>query len=267
MIYIAPSILLAATSGSLSCPVFLWDNLVTVSGIAADYANASYPATNLANAQTSSLWKSTSTAAQNIIFTVDPDSPINGVGIARHNFGTGLVGVKIYGKTADPGAVYVLLADLAPGDDSPIFAILTGGYYVNIKITLTPVSVIPQAAVVYVGTSLIMPRSTPPGFVAIKDSLERQTLTGFAENGDFLGDITTSERLATTVDFKLLDGAWYRANMRQFVQSSDPFFYAQAPALYPNECGFCKFSGVPKGQVNQFTGEIDVSIPLIGLAL
>jgi hypothetical protein len=267
MMYIAPSVLLAATGTSLNCPVFLWDNLVTASGITADYADASYPATNLANPQTTSVWKSGNTAAQNIVFTVDPSNPVNAVGIARHNFGSGAVGVKIYGIAADVGAVFVLLADLVPGDNSPILALVASAYYVQIKITLTPIAVAPQAAVIYIGSALIMPRSTPAGFVAIKDALERDMLSGIAENGDFLGDLIVSQRLSTSIDFKLLDGAWYRANMRPFVHSSIPFFYAQAPALLPNETGFCKFNGVPKGQVNQLTGEVDVSLSVTGLAL
>ncbi len=268
MIYIAPSVVLdASLAGSLACPVFLWDNLVTAAGITADEEDSDYPATNLANPQTSSLWKATSTADQDIIFDVLSDEPIDSVGIARHNFGSGNVGVKIYGITAEPGAVFVLLADLTPGDDSPILSVVDEDYYIQIKISLEPDATIPQAAVVYIGTALIMPRSTPAGFVMLKDGLEREALTGIAENGDFLGDVITSETLTTSVDFKVLDGDWYRESMRPFVQSSVPFFFARAPLTMPTEAGFAKFNGVPKGQVNQFTGEVDVSIPITGLAL
>jgi hypothetical protein len=267
MFHIAPSILLMAFAGELDCPVFLWDNLVTIDGITADQEDADFPATNLSNPQTSSPWKSGSTAGQDIVFDVAPMQPIDGIGIARHNFGSGSVGVKIYGITAEPGAVFVLLADLAPGDDSPIFAIVEPDYYVQVKISLEPGTVEPQAAVIYIGSVLTMPRSTPAGFVLPKDGVERETLNGFAENGDFLGDIITSERLTTTIDFKLLEGDWYRATMRAFVQSSLPFFYAFSPVALPGETAFAKFNGVPKGQVNQFTGQVDVSIPITGLAL
>jgi hypothetical protein len=91
-------------------------------------------------------------------------------------------------------------------------------------------------------------------------------LNGFAENGDFLGDIVTSEA-EDLIDFKMLVGDWYRENMRAFVQSSLPFFYCYSPALLPDETAFAKFNSVPKGQVNQFTGEVDVSIPITALAL
>lgn len=267
MIYINPSIVIDATLGSLDCPVFLWDNLVTADGIAADEEDSDFPATNLANPQTSSLWRGTTTGSQDIIFDVDGDDPINAIGIARHNFGSGAIEAQIYGITADEGASFELLADLSPGDDSPILAIVDGSYYAQIKLSLTPDAVIPQAAVIYIGTALIMPRSTPAGFVLLKDALERDMLTGMAENGDFLGDIIVSQKLTTTIDFKLLDADWYVENMRPFVQSSVPFFYARSPNLMPDEMGFAKFGSVPKGQVNQFTGEVDVSIPITGLAL
>lgn len=267
MLYIAPSVLLAATDASLANPVFLWDNLVTSTGITADEEDADYPATNLANPQTFSMWKSGSTADQDIVFDVASTDPIDAIGIARHNFGSGQVVVKIYGITADMGAVFELLAELTPGDDSPLLAIFDEGYYVQIKVSLEPDTVEPQAAVAYIGTALIMPRGTPAGFVHLKDGLERETLSTLAENGDFLGDITVSERLVTTVEFRVLDGDWYRETMRPFVQSREPFFYAWSPSTLPNESGFAKFAGVPKGQVNQYTGEVDVSISVIGLAL
>lgn len=268
MLYIAPTIVLSADAAALVNPVFLWENLVTVDGITADEEDADFPATNLANPQTSSLWKSGSTADQDVVFDVSPDAPIDGIGIARHNFGSGAVGVQIWGITADLGAVFVLLADLSPGDDSPIFAIVDADYYVQIKISLTPDTVEPQAAVVYIGTALVMPRSTPAGFVHLKDGLERALLSGIAENGDFLGDIVTSQRLTTTIEFRMLDGDWYRDTMRAFVQSSVAFFYAYSPTTLPNECGFAKFNGVPKGTVSQLiTGEVDVSIAVTGLAL
>jgi len=267
MLYINPSIVLAGDLSSLSCPVFLWHNLVTVSGITADEEDADYPATNMANPQTSSSWKGETTGDQDIVFDVTPTDPINGVGIARHNLGSTHCGVKIYGITADVGASFELLAELSPGDDSPIFAIFDEGYYVQIKLSLEPDATIPEMAVVYIGTTLTMPRSTPPGFVLPKDALERDVLNGFAENGDFLGDIVTSELLKTSIDFKVLTGDWYRSNMRAFVQSSLPFFYCFSPATLPDETAFAKFNGVPKGQVSQFTGEVDVSIPIIALAL
>lgn len=268
MIYISPSVVLSAEAyASLVNPVFLWDNLVTLAGIEADEENPLYPATNLANPQTSSLWKSGSTDDQYLTFTLDIDGEIDAVGIARHNWGTGLILVTIEGITAEPGADWEALGDFVPGDDTPILAMFEAGYYTGIRLKLEPGSVEPQAAVVYVGKALVMPRSTPVGFVPLPDALVRDTLIGTAENGDFLGDIIVSERLSTNVDFRSLDGDWYRANMRAFVQAGIPFFYCWSPTYYPDEAGFAKFENVPQGSVSQWRGEMDVSLRLVGLAL
>jgi hypothetical protein len=266
-IFIAPSVVLDASLPSLQWPVFLWDNLVTSSGIAADSQDSNYPASNLANPATASVWKSTSTASQNIVFTVDPATQIDAIGIARHNFGSTGCGVTIYGKTADVGATYQTLVDLSPGDDSPILAIVTAGYYTSIKITIVPNGTAPQAAVVSIGTLLNMPCGIPPGHTPLFDARDVTMLAGIAENGDFLGDIITQQRLGTSVAFKYLDGDWFRSNMRSFLQSRVPFFFAWAPAVYPLEVGFAKFDGSAKPIINQAAGLIDITIPLVGVAL
>ncbi len=268
MIYISPALILSADAiASLANPVFAWRNVLTASAIAADEALDAYPVTNLANTQTSSVWKSGSTDAQELVLTINSDAPVDFVGIARHNFGTGSIALTLTGFTAEPGDEGAVLAELSPGTDAPLLILFEAGYYTELRLLLEPIDVAPQAAVLYAGKALIMPRSTPAGFVPLPDALEREQLTGIAENGDFLGDIIISERLTTDVTFQLLDGDWYRQNMRAFVQAGIPFFYCWSPANYPNESGFAKFDGVPRGQVNQWRGEMDVTLRLIGLAL
>lgn len=268
MIYIASSIVLSlADYTSLANPVFCWRNFVTVDGIEAEEEDEDYPATNIANPDTSLLWKGETTDEQSITFTLTIDDMVDYVGIARHNFGSSGAEIALYGLTEDEGASEVLLAELSPGDDSPILALFDGGYYTQLRILITPGDAIPQMAVAYAGKALFMPRSTPTGFVHVKDGMERETLIGIAENGDFLGDVVLSERYATPVEFKLIDGTWYRENMRDFVQSMEPFFYAWSPTQLPNEIGFAKLTSVPKGAVNQYGGQVDVSLPIVALAL
>ncbi len=267
-IYLAPSIVLSPADGaSLLWPAFLWNNVLTFDGIEADQEDVDYPATNLANPQTSSLWKAGSTASQSLTFVLTSGDQIDSVGIARHNFGSAQIAVAIEGITAEPGADWEVLAELVPGDDSPILAIFEAGYYTSIRVKLEPGEVEPQAAVVYIGRLLRMPHGVPPGHAPLFDARDVEMLAGVAENGDFLGDIITSQRLGTSVDFRLLDGDWYREHMRPFVEAREPFFFAWAPALYPHECGFAKFDGNPKPTISQVTGQIDIGLPLIGLAL
>jgi len=266
-IFISPDVVLTGDTTSLQYPAFLWSNLVTVAGIAADSADANYPASNLANPSTSEIWKSTSTSSQNIVFTVDPATPIDAIGIARHNFGSTHCAITIYGKTADVGATYQTLVDLSPGDDSPILAIVTGGYYTSVKITITPTGTAPQAAVVYIGTLLRTPIGVPPGHSPLFDALDITMISGIAENGDFLGDVITSQQLGSSLVLKFLDGDWYRANMRPFLQQRAPFFFAWAPTTHPLEAAFAKLGSSAKPVINQASGLIDITIPLVGLAL
>lgn len=267
-IFIAPSIVLDADqSAALAYPAILWDNLVTAAGIAADHADSDYPASNLANPQTSSVWKSGSTASQSIVFTVDPATPVDGIGIARHNFGSGAIGVTISGKTGDAGATYQTLLELSPGDDSPILAIVDGGYYVGIEISLAPASVAPQAAVVYVGSLLRMSKGLVPGFSPPADGLQTGMLSGFAENGDFLGDIVTSQKHSSSFTLRPQAGDWYRDNVRPFLAARTPFFMAWAPTRFPTEASFGKFDGDPTAVLNYYRDLFDVSFKMTGLAL
>lgn len=267
-IYLAPSLVLSPEeSASLRWPAFLWNNVLTIGGIEADSEEVSFPASNLANPQTTSIWKAATTAEQYLTFTLSGEGLVDSVGIARHNFGSAQIAVTIEGITADLGADWEVLAELVPGDDSPILAIFAAGFYVGLRLKLEPEDIAPQAAVVYVGRLLRMPRGIPPGHVPLFDARDVSMLTGVAENGDMLGDVITSEHLGSSVDFRLLNGDWYRANMRPFVEAREPFFFAWAPALYPHECSFAKFDGNPKPTISQVTGEMDISLQIIGLAL
>jgi hypothetical protein len=265
MIYASPAVILSpAAAASLKMPVFLWRNRVTA--IEADDEDSDYPASNLANGQTISQWRSTSTDPQYLTFSLSPAEPINAFGIERHNLGSAQIAVTVEGLTGDDGADWQVLGEFAPGNDGTVMGMIEPAYYVGLRFLLEPQETPPQIAVVYVGDALIMPRSLPEGFVLPGDARERETVGGVSESGDFLGEVITSERTAFSVPFELLEGDWYRAHMREFTRTALPFFYAFSPATMPAECGYVKFSGSPpKGQVSRFTGHVDVSLDLVGV--
>jgi hypothetical protein len=255
-----------ATSGLW--PAFGWDNQVTTDTIAADHEDADYPASNLANPQTSSLWKSGSTADQYITITLTGDTETDYLGVARHNWGSGLVLITVEGITAEPGAVWEELdSERYLADDTPAMFLFEPGFYVGLRFKLEPDAVEPQAAVIYAGKSLRMPTGIPPGHTPLFDALDVETISTLSERGEFLGDIVVSQQLTSSVEFRLIDGDWYRANMRDFVRQRDPFFFAWSPLYHPDECAFAKFSGNPRPVINQATGEVDITLGLIGLAL
>ena len=248
-------------------PLFLWDNLVTISNIAADEEDADFPITNVTNPQTTSLWKATTTGDQSITITLSGAEEVDCIGIARHNFGTGNIVASIEGMNGDEGAVLEeIVGEQSLADDSPVIFLFEGDHYVELQINLAPDATIPQAAVIFVGKAMRMPTGIPPGYTPIVDALKTEVLSPLSENGEFLGDIIISQRLESQASFIGIDGDWYRETMRPFLRQRKPFFFAWSPLLHPDEVAYAKFVGDPNPVINRTTGEVDLSIGMMGLA-
>lgn len=262
-------VLSRATAIVPDLPVILYDNLVTASNIAADEEDADYPVTNLANPQTSSFWKSGSTDDQYITITLDGSIETDCIGVARHNWGSGLVIVSVEAITAEDDAVWTeVVSERTLGDDTPAMFVFEAGFYVGLRFKLQPDTVEPQAAILYAGKSLTVIRSVPIGFKPLKYARSREVQSPDAMNGDFLGEIVISQTLGAPFDVRLMDGAWYWANMQPFVDVSiNPFFLAWRPDTWPTDVVFAKATAVPQPTISQYTGEVDISMSLKGLAL
>lgn len=253
---------------ALKRPIFCWDNQVTVANIVADEQDADFPATNLANPSTNSLWKATSTADQYITVTLSGTNDMDCAALARHNLGTGLCVISIEGITGDIGAVWTeIVAEQLLADDQPAVFLFEAAAYIGIRFKLQPDAVVPQAAVAHVSQRLTMVRGIPPGHTPINFGRSRETLSSRAQNGDFLGQIITSERLANSVEFKWLDAAWYRSTFQPFIDAAVPFFFAWAPVDYPRDVGYAWLVNDPVPVINRLNGDIDISMQLGAVAL
>ena len=258
---------LITPEGSSLWPLFGWHNLVTISNIVADQELDDFPVTNLANPQTNSVWKSGSTAEQTIEVTLSGGEEIDYVGVARHNWGSGRVRVSIDAMSGEPGAEWETVKDETYlGDDLPSMLMFEPNFYVGVRITLVPESAAPQAAVLYVGKSMRMPTGIPPGHSPLIDALEVEMSRPMSQNGEFIGDIVLAERHQSSVDFRLIPGSWYRTYMRPFLSQRAPFFFAWSPEMHPLECVFAKLTNDPKPVINQATGEMDITLGMIGLS-
>jgi hypothetical protein len=247
-------------------PIIGFDNQVTVSTIAADEENSDYPATNLANNATNLIWKSGSTADQYLTITLTGDGDVDYVGIARHNLGSGQIVVSL--EADDGGGFAEVVPEHLLADDTPAMFVFEAGAFVAVRVKLQPGATEPQAGVLFVGKSLTLLRSVPPGHMPLKYARSRQMLTAVAQNGDFLGNIVTAEDLATTFEVRLLDQDWYLENMQPFIDvCRDPFFLAWRPDTAPSEINYAWATNDPKPVISQFTGEIDISLTLAGLAV
>lgn len=271
MIVFSPALVLTAQQQvDENRPIICYENHVTTSNLVADQEDADYPATNLANPLTNSLWKSGSTADQYLTVTLSGGDEVDYVGIARHNFGSGAVLVSIEAITDEEGAEWEeVVGEQDLGNDSPALFVFEPGFFVSVRVKLQPDAVAPQAAVLYLGKSLRMQKGLQPGYVPLSLARTRDVLNGTAMNGDFGGSIVMSQRLGSAASFKALGGSWYRETMQPFVDvCRDPFFFAWRPVSFPLEVAYAWALSDPQPLQNYNRPDlVDISVDMGGLAL
>lgn len=264
MIVLSSSLIVSPPAGfGAHLPIILWQTLVTTSNLAADHEDADFPAVRLANPNTNELWVSDDTGDQDIIISLSGTEPVDGVGIARHNFGTAGITVSI---EVDTGAGYTEVASLLPGDDSPILFVFEEANAVNVKVHLAVGDTAPEAAVLYVGKTLQLEWGVQAGHTPINYGRERDIITGRSEAGDYLGRVQSGGMLKSRAEIRNLSPAFYRTYVDPFLADGGPFFWAWAPAAYPLEVGYvwCTNDPVP---VPSLPGYIDISLDLEGIGL
>lgn len=252
-------------------PLVLWNTLVIRTNIAADSADPSYPVSNLANPNTNLRWQSGSTAGQQITIS-DLDGQIDSIAIARHNFGSGAVEVtEIEGITAEPGAVWQsLFGPQQLPDDTPALFRFAKGYYVGIRLTLTPTSLVPQCAVLFCGEIMAIRPGIVPGFTPLGAALSIDVYNGRSERGEHLGSIVSGAELATSLSFKDIDADVFEDEVMPFLAAANlgsPFFFAWSADTSPADVSFAWLASTCLPVINRTTGEIDMTLDLKGLSL
>lgn len=270
MIVISPSVVLSPGGGiNAENPVVGWHNLVTVGSVSADGANVDYPVSNLANPSTALLWRGSNTADQYLTVSVGTDEFIDYLAVARHNFGSGAVVVSVEGMAVDGGSWVELAGEILLADDSPLLFRFAPQALFQIRLKLQPGSVIPSAAVLYVGKLLILQRRIYVGHTPIPFGRETRVTTGVSESGNFLGRIVIGESLETSVDLQNITPSWYRDQLDPFIVASKdtPFFFAWRPGTYPRETGFAWMTNNPKPSNQRSNGMMQISLSMGGVAL
>lgn len=267
MIFFSAALVAARSALSFDqhLPLIGYENFAAVAGsIAATYANASYPVTNLENPLTTSKWLSTSTADQYVTVTVSEEgATVDYLAIARHNLGSTLCVVSVEAITAEPGAVWTeVYAEQLLADDTPAIFQFTEGAYVGVRLKMQPVADYPEVAILYTGKMLQVQRGVQVGYTPISKARKKTFVNGRTHSGDYRDRLIVKESLESSVSFKDFDPTWYRTYMDPFVDNDDPFFFAWSPVDHPTEVGFCWFLDDPLPLVNQRTGEIDLDVPM-----
>lgn len=239
-IVIASALVLADAADGLSLdhPIIGYHNVVTASNIAATAANASYPASNLANPATHLKWTGTTTGAQYLTITTGYTDEIDYVAVAGHNWATAEIPVSVEGYIS--GVWTTIVDEVILANDGPYLGRFDAQVLSQIRIKLAAGSVIPTAAVVYVGKLLTVERQIYVGHIPLTDGIKTSVVNGKSESGNHLGRIVLGEWRESTIPLSLLTPAWFRTYMRPFLTDGRdlPFFFGWRPQTYPREIGY-----------------------------
>lgn len=281
MIVISTDLMLGgALAYPLDTPVFGWHNLVTALNVSASSEDADFPAANVGNPLTFNTWKADASMSpvtignEVLAFSLDSADPLDYVGIARHNFGSGEIPVSIYGYSELTGSPAVpdwqlLVGPALLGDDEPAIFRFDPQALLGVEVRLGTGTKVAQCAVVYIGKLLVCQRGTHAAHVPITDGRATKTITGKAEAGAYLGRITTGRSSSTTFALKMVDEAWFRATMRPFVRGAaedNPFFFAWAPQEFPLDVGYCWLTSDPRPTYDWETQTRAIELALGGIA-
>ncbi|MGQ4273390.1 hypothetical protein [Terrihabitans sp. B22-R8] len=272
MIVISKSLALAYRENPVlwaDTPVFGWRNVVTFSNINADKEAAAFPAANLANESTGLRWQGIDAGAHVLTVTPPMGEPLDYVGLARHNFGTGRIGVRVEAEDPDdPGSFGMVVEDFMPANDAALFVRFAPVITTALRIILMPaMGISPRAAVLYAGRATVMPRGVEPGYTPLVHGIETDVQNNRSERGNFLGRIVRSRQLTSSVSFRFLDAAWFRSEMVPFIRSAQeaPFFFAWAPQSHPDEAGYAWLKDDPSATIANPDGSFDLNLSMSGI--
>jgi hypothetical protein len=269
-IIFSPNLVLVFSGADMNADngIIGYHNLVTSLNITASDEDPDFPIINCATPDTYNRWVSDTDDEQTITITTDYTEEVDYVGIARHNWGTGQV--QVYIEANILGVWTELNPAFIPADDTPILLRFEPEVITGIRITLTPpASILPSAAVIYVGKLLVLPRRIYVGYTTIIDGVDTQATNGMSESGEFLGRVITGESASTGFSMQNIDALWYRQYMREFIRAGKerPFFFGWRPSSYPREVGYCWLTGNPKPNNQRSNGMMEITLQFGGISL
>lgn len=259
-------------------PLVGYRNLVTSTNVTTSTEDPDHPAANLANPATHLYWRSDGFASpldhEFITVTLETlDEPftdlIDYVGIARHNFGSGLIPVTIEIQQTEGAAWVAVTSEVILPNDGPALFRFTpqAAYAIRVRLGQPSADVIPEAAVMYVGTLLVLQRRIYVGHTPITMGRTARITTARSESGAFLGRIVLSEGRQASVNMQNLQPAWYREYMDPFVVAAkeSPFFFAWRPLSYPFEVGYAWLTNEPMPSNQRPNGMMQVQLQMSGI--
>ena len=253
-----------------NAPLFCFQNLVTASNVAA--ANqAAYPESNAANPSTAEEWRSSNPGTLHF-FTISlgATTPATYLAIAKHNFGSAGIPIRIDGQLA-AGNWVVLVNEVTLPDDKPAIFVFSEVAVQALRFRVDPsaVGVHPRAAVVYAGVHLRSTQKVYVGHAPITLNHQVSSVAASSSSGNFLGSVVVGRKTGAQLVLTDLDPVWVRGQLEPFlVHARDqrkPFFFAWRPHTYPRECGYVWLSGDPVITNARSNGMMSVTLDVEGV--
>lgn len=263
---------------TLGYPALFWDNVVTVDNLISTTENADFPTTNLVNPSTALLWKgdADSPLTDEYLTVTFGALPVDYLAVAKHNFGTigATVSVEVQVEDSPNGWVEVTTPQTLDDDAPVIFRFAATGdsppAFTAVRLRIQPVSEAPvntpQAAVLYVGKSLVFERGVQGTYTPLPFGRVFEVSSGRSENSNFLGRVITGERQESSASFLGLSPTWVRTYLDPFLDVSGdrPFFFAWSPLVFPDETGFAWLRNDPQPGFD-LDGYVSIDFDMTGI--
>lgn len=263
-VVVAPSI----GSDDLNAPTFGYSNFIVSSGITATNEETLYPATNLANISTASLWKASSAVQQYLTATINPARVVDYVGIARHNFATAQISVSVETQEGSGDPWVEVISPFIPSDNAALILRFVAQYAFGVRVKLSAGSAPAQAAVMYAGKILSSTQRVYVGHSPITLNRRIEIVNGMSENGNYLGRIITGSNLTSSISLTHFKPDWYREYFDPFIVAAQttPFFFSWRPLKYPNETAFAWLTNNPQPSNMLSNGMMQIDLEMAGVS-
>jgi len=253
-------------------PIVGYETRVTSQNVSSTTSASGFPASNLANPSTNLRWQGVATSPEQdeyVTLNLQTAEEVDYIGIARHNLGSAEipVSIEVEDDTVSPATWSEVVSDTLLPNDGPVIFRFTPQAVTRIRIRMQPGTAAPEAAVVYCGKLLVLQRRIYVGHTPITDGIATEAISGRSQAGHYLGTIILNETTRTTIELQNLTPAWYRSNMRPFLQQTRrrPFFWGWRPTDYPNEAGFVWLTNDPRPQNELANGMMSITLEVAGV--
>lgn len=258
-------------------PWIMYHNVVTAEGLASQTEDDDHPVTNLANPATHLIWMAGINTAEDEYVTLTTgyiSANLDYMAIAKHNFGTIGATISVEGRIDDgfsPEEPYNILIDpFIPADDSPLMMRFAPQTLTHIRLRIQNWTDTPQAAVMYVGLTMVMERGIKVDVDHVPLYYGRRSVivNGMSESGNFLGRVVLREFRESNAEFAHVTPEWFRTTFDDFIASTkdQPFFYAWAPTTYPGETGYAWLINDPQPETSPVTRRVSFNLEMRGIS-